>query len=82
MLKIKLVRFGKKNQPQYRLVVTEKRSKLTGRVTATLGHYNPLTKPSSLVLDYSAYQAWLAKGAQPTLTVRSLVNQYQKTANK
>lgn len=70
MLKIKLSRTGKKNQPSYRVVVVEAKSKRDGKYTALLGHYNPTTK--DLVLDTKEYQNWITKGAQPTLTVANL----------
>ena len=74
MLKIKLYRVGKRNQPSYRIVIAEARSKSNGDYVEAIGHYNPLTKPSTVTLDTKAYQAWLAKGAQPTETVRRLAN--------
>lgn len=72
MLKIKLTRIGKKNQPQYRIVVAEARSKRDSKFIATIGYYNPLTTPSSYKLDLSQYDSWIAKGAQPTPTIRQL----------
>lgn len=72
MLKIKLFRFGKKNQPKYRIVVVESRSKCGGRYVDLLGNYDPLTKPSQITLDLKKYQDWLSKGAQPTTTVKQL----------
>lgn len=72
MLKIKLSRTGKKNQPSYRIVVAERRSKRDGQYVALLGTYNPLTSPSTINLDTKAYDAWISKGAQPTETVRSI----------
>ncbi len=72
MLKIKLSRTGKKHQPSYRIVVAERRSKRDGKFVALLGHFNPLTSPSTIVLDTKSYDEWLAKGAQPTNTVRAI----------
>jgi len=72
MLKIKLSRTGKKNQPSYRIVVAEARSKRDGRYVDCLGFYNPLTQPKTVHLDRKKYDDWLAKGAQPTATVRRL----------
>ncbi|MFH2019719.1 MAG: 30S ribosomal protein S16 [bacterium] len=72
MLKIKLTRIGKKNQPQYRIVVAEARSKRDSKFIATIGYYNPLTTPSSFKLDRPQYDSWLEKGAQPTSTIRRL----------
>lgn len=72
MLKIKLARFGKKNQPHYRIVVNEARDKRDGKYVALLGHYAPAGKEKLLDLDVKAFDEWLAKGAQPTPTVASL----------
>lgn len=77
MLKIKLSRTGKRNQPSYRIIVNEARSKRDGKYTDLLGTYNPLTNPSTIKLDLDKYQAWLEKGAQPTDTVRQLAEKYQ-----
>lgn len=72
MLKIKLTRIGKKNQPQYRVVVAEARSKQNSNFTDIIGYYNPLTKPSEFKLDLPKYQEWIKKGAIPTNTIRQL----------
>lgn len=77
MLKIKLTRIGRKNQPAYRIVVNERRDKRDGSYAAQVGFYNPVSK--ELTIDTKAYEEWLAKGAQPTETVASL---YQRFTNK
>lgn len=74
MLKIKLQPTGKRNQKLFRIVVAEDRSKLTGKYIDLLGHYNPKDPQNSLALDRSLYQSWLKKGAQPTNTLRLLIN--------
>ena len=73
MLKIKLTRIGKKGHPQYRVVVQEAKSKISGTAKAQLGYYNPLSTPAEFRLDRTAYNAWVARGAQPTPTIRQLV---------
>ena len=74
MLKIKLTRTGKRNQPFYRVVVTEARAKNRGGNTvATLGHYNPADVENRLIINSEQYKLWLQKGAQPTPTIRHLV---------
>lgn len=75
MLKIKLARTGKKNQPTYRFVVQEAREKRDGRVLETLGYYLPLESPAVIKLTRDRYQYWIGMGAQPTDTVKHL---YQK----
>lgn len=74
MLKIRLSRFGKRGQPTYRIVVKEARSKRDSNYLDLLGVYNPLTKPASFTINRQKYDAWLQKGAQPTQTVKRLVN--------
>jgi len=77
MLKIKLARFGKRNQPHYRIVVTEARSKRDGKYTALLGQYAPTQTPKILKMDLTAYKEWVAKGAQPTDTVAALAKRLE-----
>ncbi len=72
MLKIKLARFGKKNQAHYRIVVNEARDRRDGKYVALLGHYSPTYQPKVLELDLKAYESWISKGAQPTETVAAL----------
>ena len=75
MVKIKLSRIGKKHEPHFRLVVIEARDKRDGQYVENLGTYNPITK--ALILNKEKYASWIAKGAQPTETVASLVKKYQ-----
>jgi small subunit ribosomal protein S16 len=77
MLKIKLARFGKKNQPHYRFVVNEARDKRDGSYVAEIGHYAPTQTPKQLVIDVEAYKSWVAKGAQPTETVAQLFARFE-----
>ena len=78
MVKIKLSRTGKKNEPHFRIVVAEAKSKLSGEYVENLGHYNPRSK--QFVLNKESFDAWVKKGAQPTETVSSLVKKFVKTA--
>jgi len=73
MLKIRLSRRGKKNQPSYRIVVMPARSKRDGKYLELVGFYNPLTKPATIKIDKKIYQKWLEKGAQPSQRVKKLV---------
>src|SRR5690606_23139542 len=77
MLKIKLARFGKRNQPHYRVVVAEARSKRDSGYVANLGHYAPTQTPKLLKIDLESYKSWLTKGAQPTDTVLNLVQRLE-----
>ena len=77
MLKIKLARFGKRNQPHYRVVIIEAKSKREGKYTANIGHYAPTATPKILMINMEEYAAWLKKGAQPTDTVANLVSRLE-----
>ncbi len=70
--RIRLRRVGRKKQPEYRIVVAESTAARDGRFVESIGHYNPRTEPVTLAVDAEKARAWLAKGATPSLTVRSL----------
>ena len=72
MVKIRLRRVGAKGQPHYRVVVADARSPRDGRFIEAIGHYNPRTEPSTIVLDESRVYHWLGVGAQPSDSVREL----------
>ena len=71
--RIRLRRVGRKKQPSYRIVVTDKQKARDGSFVELLGHYNPRTEPVTLEVDQEKARAWLAKGATPSDTVRSLL---------
>jgi small subunit ribosomal protein S16 len=70
---IRLRRMGTTRRPAYRLVVADSRSPRDGRFIEIIGHYNPLTKPPTVKIDRAKAQAWIAKGAQPSNTVKKLM---------
>ena len=72
MVRIRLRRIGAKKQPTYRFVVSDARAPRDGRFIEILGHYNPRTDPRTVVVDEDKAKQWLAKGAQPSETVRRL----------
>ncbi len=74
-VRIRLTRVGATKQPTYRLVVADSRSARDGRAIDTIGHYNPRTEPIELVVDEAKAKEWMAKGAQPSDTVRRLFKQ-------
>jgi small subunit ribosomal protein S16 len=73
MLRIRLARTGKKRQPSYRIVVADKRSRRDGRVVERIGFYNPLPDPAEYRIKEERALHWLSIGAQPTDTVRRLL---------
>jgi len=67
------MRMGKKKQPTYRVVVADSRSPRDGRFIEAVGTYAPRMEPSTIEIDNGKVLGWLAKGAQPTETVRKLL---------
>lgn len=67
-------RMGAHKKPFYRIVVADARSSRDGRFIEELGYYNPLTDPATVKIDEDKARKWLANGAQPTDTVRALLN--------
>ncbi len=72
-VRVRLTRVGSKKNPVWRVVVADQRSPRDGRVIEHVGRYNPQTDPSEIVLDEERIQHWIARGAQPTHTVRRLM---------
>lgn len=73
MLRIRLSRTGKKGQPHYRVVVSDRRSKRDGRIVERIGHYNPRTEPMEYKISEGRALHWLSVGAQPSDAVRRLL---------
>ena len=71
-VKIRLRRMGAKKTPFYRVVVADSRYPRDGRFIEEIGTYNPLTDPSEFKVDVEKAKKWIAKGAQPTDTVKEL----------
>lgn len=73
MIKLRLRRMGAKKKPSYRIVVADARAKRDGRFIEIVGQYNPLTEPSTIILDGERARYWLSQGAQPTERVAKLL---------
>jgi small subunit ribosomal protein S16 len=78
-VRVRLTRVGSKKNPIWRVVVADQRSPRDGRFIETIGHYNPQTEPSTIRIDEERLQHWLARGAQPSGSVKQLVKAYAKT---
>jgi len=72
-VKIRLRRIGAKKQPAYRIVIADARSPRDGRFIEIIGHYNPLTEPSDVVINNERALYWLRNGAQPTGVVQRML---------
>ena len=73
MVKIRLRRMGAKKSPFYRVVVADSRYPRDGRFIEEIGTYNPMTNPASISIDAEKAKKWMATGAQPTDSVKSLL---------
>ena len=73
MVKIRLQREGKKKAPFYHIVVADSRSPGDGKIIEQIGTYDPMTEPSTIVLNKEKLEQWMKNGAQPTETVKALI---------
>lgn len=73
MVKIRLTRTGRKKLPCYRIVVADSQFPRDGRYLAHIGQYDPKEKPAVFTIDEAVAIKWLARGAQPTETVKALM---------
>ena len=72
-VKIRLRRMGAKKTPFYRVVVADSRYPRDGRFIEEIGTYNPMVEPAEVKIDAEKTKEWIANGAQPTDTVKSLL---------
>ena len=80
MVKIRLTRGGTKKRPHYRIVAIDERKQRDGRPLEYLGTYDPRLNPEKFQIKVDRFDAWIANGAQPTPTVRSLLKRARKRA--
>ena len=76
MVVIRLSRYGNKHRPKYRVTVADsRRSVKKGRFIEIIGQYNAIgeNKKDVFQMDVEKYKKWVAYGAQPSQTLRSLV---------
>lgn len=73
MVKIRLQRVGAKKAPFYHIVVADSRRARDGRIIEQIGTYDPMTDPSTVVLNKELVEKWIKNGAKPTDTVKALI---------
>ncbi len=74
-VKIRLKRVGTKKRPYYRIVVMDSRSPRDGRAIEEVGFYHPIeVEEKQLSVKEDRIKDWLSKGAQPSDTVKKLLN--------
>ena len=82
-VKIRLKRFGSKRRPYYRIVVMDSRAPRDGRTLEEVGLYHPIeAEDKQVVLKEDRIQEWIGKGAQPTATVKKLLNKREIFLNR
>ncbi len=78
MVKIRLRRAGATKRPFYRVVAIDERRQRDGRALEFLGTYDPCPAQEVIQLRIEAIEAWVARGAQMTDTVRSLMRRARR----
>jgi small subunit ribosomal protein S16 len=73
-VKIRLKRMGAKHAPFYRVVVADSRAPRDGKFIEEIGYYNPTTNPTTIKIDVEKAAGWIKNGAQPSDTVKRLLN--------
>ena len=79
-LKIRLSRVGTKNEPHYRVVVAEERSRRDGDAVEQIGSYNPRAKGNPLTIKLDRVDYWVSKGAKPTSTMHAMIKRSRRAA--
>lgn len=72
-VKIRLKRMGSNKKPFYRIVVADSRAPRDGRFIEEIGYYNPVSEPKQIKINDEKAKKWLGFGAQPTETVKKLL---------
>jgi len=81
MLKIRLRRTGTRNRPYYRIVVSGSRRTPGSEIVEELGFYDAVSNPPAISFDRERARAWIAKGAQTSGTIRSLLERPAEAAS-
>ncbi|MCX8028683.1 MAG: 30S ribosomal protein S16 [Brevinematales bacterium] len=71
MVRIRLMRFGAKHRPYYRIVAVDSKKKRDGAYIESLGYYSPM-EGKKLYINAERYNYWISVGAKPSETVESL----------
>lgn len=80
MVVVRLTRLGRKKRAFFRIVCADSRKKRDGSALEILGYYDPLKNENKVQLNMEKYNAWIAKGAKPTLAVENLVKSLKEVA--
>ena len=78
MVKIRLQRQGAKKAPFYHIVVADSRSPRDGKIIEKIGSYDPMTEPSTIIIDNEKLEQWVKNGANTTDSVKNLIERASK----
>lgn len=83
MVKIRLSRGGAKRRPFYHVVVTDSRNARDGRFIERVGFFNPVAQGEDerIRIDTARVDHWVARGAQTSSRVKSLLKEVQQAAS-
>lgn len=81
MISMRLMRFGAKKRPFYRIVVIDSRRPRESKAIDYLGYYDPLKDPAEIKIDLARAKTWLARGVQASKTVLSLLERAAQSAD-
>ncbi len=81
-VRIRLMRFGRRKRPFYRVVAADSRAPRDGKFIEILGYYDPLKEPYEFKVDTDKVKKWLERGAEPTETVRALLRKIGIKVNR
>ncbi|MFP6879413.1 MAG: 30S ribosomal protein S16 [Roseibacillus sp.] len=81
MVALRLTRKGSKDRPYYKIVAVDSRTRRDGRYIDQLGTYDPLEEGVNYSLDLERVDSWIGKGAQPSVTVNSIIKKARKIAD-
>ena len=76
-VRIRLTRKGRKKQPFYRIVVADSQAPRDGKFLDIVGTYDPMQDPAVIKLDTEKLSGWMEKGAEPSVTVKTLISKYE-----
>jgi small subunit ribosomal protein S16 len=80
MMTLRLMRFGGRSKPTYRIVVVDSKRPRETKAKDYIGSYNPLREPPDISIDLEKAKFWLDRGAKPSETVKSLLEKFSKSS--
>ena len=79
MITLRLMRLGAKKKPFYRIIAVDSERPRESKAKEILGYYDPLKEPPEIKVDIEKANYWLARGAQASKTVQSLLHKVSKS---